>query len=61
MKRPTSEQYRAAALRLFPAPDGKEISVGHFATVQPLFDEGAFVDLTVFVPADEAAKESTER
>lgn len=60
MKRPqpTSEQYRAAALRLFPAPDGKEITVPQHASVHPIINEGAYVAMTVWVPIDEAEKES---
>lgn len=57
---PTSEQYRAAAKRLFPAPDGKEITVGTHAKVQPVFNDGAFVDITVWIDSSEAEKENSD-
>ena len=55
MTKITAEHYRAAARRLYYQQD---LTVNPFATVQLSFEDGAFVDLTVWVPAVEAMREA---
>ena len=58
---PSDESYRAAARRLYPPPaeEGLENSVHQWSAVQRVVGEGAYVDVTVFVPLAEAEKEGS--
>lgn len=56
MIQPTLEQYRVAARRLCRAPSA-DLFVHDWAPVAPLHTEGAYVDVMIFVPRDEALRQ----